>query len=96
MAKKYSPTQITELTRRFKEVAELFDEDPKQILAVAQASYIAQKQKQVFEAMLTEKRKNVVERQKKGKNAQQNTQEHADALESETMQVSESQEDEVQ
>lgn len=65
--KKYKTTEITELSRRFKEVAEAFDEDPKEVMAHYQARYIAEKQKQVFDEMIAEKRKKklLLERQQR-------------------------------
>lgn len=67
--KKYKATEITELSRRFKEVAEVFDEDPKQVMAHYQARYIAEKQKQVFDEMIAEKRKKLAERQQREQQA---------------------------
>lgn len=63
--KKYKTAEITEISRYFKEVAEAFEEDPKQILAHYQAFYIAEKQKQMFDEMIVEKRKKLIERQKR-------------------------------
>jgi len=63
--KKYKAAEITELSRYFKEVAEAFEEDLKQILAHYQALYIAEKQKQMFDEMIVEKRKKLIERQKR-------------------------------
>ncbi|MDT2884575.1 hypothetical protein P7H71_09455 [Lactococcus lactis] len=63
--KKYKTAEITEISRYFKEVAEAFEEDQKQILAHYQALYIAEKQKQMFDEMIVEKRKKLIERQKR-------------------------------
>ena len=64
--KKYKATEIAELSRRFKEVAEVFDEDPKEVMAHYQARYIAEKQKKFFDEMIAEKRKRkLVERQQR-------------------------------
>jgi hypothetical protein len=65
--KKYKASEITEISRRFKEVAEAFDEDPKEVMAHYQARYIAEKQKQFFDEMIAEKRKKMAERQQQDK-----------------------------
>lgn len=66
LPKKYTATQITELNRRFKEVAEAFEEDPKQITALHQDRYIAEKRKQVFDELIVQKRKKKIEQQQPG------------------------------
>ncbi|MEY8538272.1 hypothetical protein AALM99_07440 [Lactococcus muris] len=61
--KKYKASEIAELSRRFKEVAEALDENPKEVMAHYQARYIAEKQKQFFDEMIAEKRKKMAARQ---------------------------------
>ncbi|WP_406834549.1 hypothetical protein ABLU29_07625 [Lactococcus lactis] len=62
--KKYTSSQLTELSRKFKEVAEAFEEDPKQIIARAQEIYIIEKQKQIFDNFISQKREKSLEKKK--------------------------------
>ncbi|MDG4984569.1 IS66 family transposase [Lactococcus lactis] len=62
--KKYTSSQLTELSRKFKEVAEAFEEDPKQIIARSQEIYIIEKQKQIFDNFISQKREKALEKKK--------------------------------
>ncbi|WP_270243540.1 hypothetical protein [Lactococcus lactis] len=66
--KKYTSSQLTELSRKFKEVAEAFEEDPKQITARAQEIYIVEKQKQIFDNFISQKREKTLEKKKLAQN----------------------------
>ncbi|MEY8514911.1 hypothetical protein [Lactococcus taiwanensis] len=62
--KTYKASELTDLSRRFKEICEIFGDDPKQVMGHYQALYLAEKQKQVFEEAIAEKRKKKIEQER--------------------------------